>query len=75
MKQVLQCSVSLSNELIFKVLNVPVLHIYCYLSTAVTFMLYCLFGITSLIICVIFVLCLCFSFNIVLGTRPLKPAR
>ena len=45
-----------SNEFIIKVLTVPELHFYGYLSTALTFILHFLFCIVLLDICVIFVL-------------------
>jgi len=51
----------LSSEFIIKVLIVPALHFYCYLSTALTFILDFLFCIFLLGLCVIFVLCSCFA--------------
>jgi len=50
-------NLSQSNELVIKVLIVPALHFYCYLSTALTFMLCFISDIFLLGICVIFVLC------------------
>jgi len=55
----------LSNEFIIKLLIVPAFQFYCYFSTVVTFsMMYCLFGIAVLSICVIFLLCLCFALTL-----------
>jgi len=51
----------LSNEFIIKVLIFPALHFYCYLSTALTFILCFRFCIVLLVLCVIFVLCSCFA--------------
>jgi len=64
--------VPLSNVLIIKVLIVLIIHLFYYFSTAVTFILNCLFSVFFFSTCVIFVLCLCFCACSIIGPCAVK---